>query len=265
MRRVVSLCVVIFLVSFIVVGTAQPAGAQVIRLRHWWTTASPLQPGSPDGLGSPQRGPGTQNYLDSPIPGNIVWDSGLIGFSYRSRPMGHWLLSFTYDSGPMDNLMDTEGGFGSSPGTNRFWAANVHYLFTPARWPNAQFTVFAGYGGGSLNVSVPGGNRDLSTSGVQYGADVYVPFGGRWYVTGSATFGNWPIRHTLLGVPDLPEGMTSISDYSATLGKWLTPTVAAEVGWRSIYWTTGPLGSLTPCPCTMSWDGWYGGLTLRMP
>jgi hypothetical protein len=213
---------------------------------------------------------GTQGILDSLVPGNIVWDSTLFGFEVRTAPRSRFLFSLAADTGSMANLIDGEGGFGSSPGTNRFLSANVHYVLPlsglTGQFQGAQATVFAGYGYGGLEVTVSSGTRKFDARGLRYGADLTLPFGSdaRWYLFGSAAFGNWGIAHSVLGAPDPPDGTTRITDLNLVLGRWLSQTVAGEIGWRSVNWTTTTVGS-TPCPCSVSWSGWTATVNFKLP
>lgn len=259
MRRTTAILAAVLMIPLLVAGVPEAAGAQTFKLRLWSTpTSASLPGGEPNG---PER-VRPQNYLDSLAPGNIVWDSTLLGFEFRSRPVNRFIWSLAYDTGGVNNLVDTEGGFGASPGTNRFFSTNLHYLIAPANWRGAEMTVFAGYGSGFLGVSTGGGPREFSASGLRYGLDLYVPFREAWYLSGSAAFGSWSINHSLGGVLDPPGGTASIRDYNLALGRLLSPEAGLEVGYRSTQWSTTAVGS-TPCPCTMAWDGWYAAITVR--
>ena len=269
MRKLATTVLVFSLVFFILASASQTADAQSLRLRLW------SAPRGTSVIGEEPNGEragriGTQSYLDSLAPGNIVWDSTLFGFEYRTRPMGRFLFSVAFDTGSVANLIDGEGGFGASPGTNRFFSANVHYILPlpglQGQFQGAQATVFAGYGYGGLEVDVGGGTRKFDARGLRYGLDLTLPFGGsgEWYVFGSAAFGNWGVAHSLLGVATPPDGRATVTDFSLALGRWFTPMVAGEIGWRSINWDTTAVGG-TPCPCSVYWGGWTATVNFKLP
>lgn len=259
MHRTAAILAAFLMIPMLVAGVPEAASAQTFKLRLWSTPTSSSLSGEPNG---PSR-VRPQNYLDSLVPGNIVWDSLLLGFEFRSRPINGFIWSLSYDTGGVNNLVDNEGGFGSSPGTNRFFSTNVHYLIAPANWRGAEVTVFAGYGNGFLEVAESYlGTRAFSASGLRYGLDLYVPFREAWYLSGSAAFGSWSVNHIWGGVLDPPGGTASIRDYNLALGRMLSPEAGLEVGYRSSKWSTTSVGS-TPCPCTMAWDGWYAAITMR--
>lgn len=258
--RLIAAILATVLVVALTVAAPEEASAQTFKLRLWSTPASTSLPGG-NGIEAAHR-IRPLNYLDSPVLGNIVWDSTLLGFEFRSRPVNRFIWSLAYDTGGVNNLVDTEGGFGTSPGTNRFFSTNLHYLIAPANWRGAEMTLFAGYGSGALDVTKEGGTRNFTASGLRYGLDLHVPFREAWYLSGSAAFGSWSISHSLLGVLYPPSGTANIRDYSLALGRLLSPEAGLEVGYRSIQWSTTAIGA-TPCPCTMAWDGWYAAIIMR--
>lgn len=268
-RRFYTIATVLALVFSILTLAIDTAEAQSLRLRLWATPQGTSMIGEyPNNIELERAG--RQGYLDSLAPGNIVWDSVLYGFEYRTRPRGRFLFSAAFDTGSMANLIDGEGGFGMSPGTNRFFSANVHYILPlsglQATFPGAQATVFAGYGYGGLEVDLGGGTRKLDARGLRFGLDLNLPFGseGQWYLFGSAAFGNWSVSHSAFGIQDPPDGTAAVSDFTVALGRWFTPMVAGEIGWRSINWSTTAVGS-TPCPCTMYWGGWTATVHFKLP
>lgn len=267
MKKLGTTVLVLSLVFSVIGFASQTADAQSLRLRLWSAPRGTSVIGEPNG--ERDGGVGTQGYLDSPLLGNIVWDSTLFGFEYRTRPRGRFLFSAAFDTGSVANLIDGEGGFGSSPGTNRFFSANVHYILPlpglQGQFQGAQATVFVGYGYGGLEVDVGGGTRKFDARGLRYGVDLNLPFGdGQWYVFGSAAFGNWGVSHSFLGVPDPPDGRASVSDFTLALGRWFTPMVAGEIGWRSTHWNTTSVGS-TPCPCAVNWSGVSATVNFKLP
>ncbi|MGQ0567921.1 MAG: hypothetical protein ACT4P5_00105 [Armatimonadota bacterium] len=264
MHRIGAILVILCAMGLLVGASVSAASAQSIRLRLWATPSTPSSPGYYYAGAAPSRDR-PLNSLDSTALGNVVWDSAVLGFEYRSRPLNRWMWSLSYETGSVTNLVDTEGGFGASPGTNRFFSTNIHYVITPLALPGSEVTVFAGYGYGGLEVSIPGfGSRNFDTRGLRYGVDFYIPVRTVWYLTGFAAYGRWSVSHSLAGMPTPPEGVASVRDYGAAVGRWLSPAVAAELGWKGIYWETSPVGG-TPCPCGMSWNGFYAALNLRLP
>ncbi|MBI3998451.1 MAG: hypothetical protein HY355_05405 [Armatimonadetes bacterium] len=258
MHRVARV-VFILVISSLALGTATaPARGQALRLRFWDT---PRREG-PSYYYVPSS-PAPRSFFDTQVPGRNDWPSILSGVEYRSRPNRRFLWSLTYDVGTISELVSTEGGFGA-PGSHWFFTSSLHYLISPPG-SRGQVTVFAGYGSGALQVDGFGSPRTFSTGGLRYGADLLWPIRGNVYLSGWIAYGDWPITHTwALAVPSNATGSTWIRDYGVVVGKLIAPTVALEVGYRGIYWTTTAIPG-TACPCALDVSGYFLSLGFRPP
>ena len=213
----------------LVAGSALPAGAQM-PIRHTFTL----------------RYWGARFDFGNPAPATFAYNQPGWGLSYRADVQNNpWSFSLNYDR------LNNTGQFWE---TASLWNANVHYRF--GNLPNAQVSVFAGYGSTTLANTV--GGQGGTTSGLRLGADIRFDLQlqqmSGWYIVGEAAYGpSW--KNNFAAFPSFANGNTS--EYKVALGREFGNGFAAQVGWRNFNWNipTSP-GCATSPGCQLRWSGW---------
>ncbi|MDR7485321.1 MAG: hypothetical protein QN187_08325 [Armatimonadota bacterium] len=238
-------------VAVLVVTTSVPASAA-----SWFQLR--VNPSSGDWRG------GSPGFSDLPY----TFTANMFGLTGFWQPPGFRLgLRGNLDTGSLSSF---SAGVGYTGGNWRWWDLS---LGLPLPLGPATALIFAGMGDTTWQADVPGGFSRQTTSGMVFGADVWVPLReGRWYVYGHALFGpSHNYRYANLGFDPRFTGKADVANYSAALGYNFPGTMnSIELGWRSGGFRVKDATPVFPPDSNINgmetrWSGVYLGVVVRRP
>jgi hypothetical protein len=218
---------------------ASPAAAQnmYVALRYWSTQTSVSLSGA---------------------PAFRAYDNYMVNLSVRRNFGPDWALSFNLDTGAQRNWAGT--WVSATAGSNTYWNVNFHRNFAA---PNANFSLFLGYGSASSRSTFFGVDQTQRVAGLRAGGDLLWRRNNwslmAWGAVGISPQGTseWP------GFATSAQGTGSFSEYGALVGYTFSSGWSVEGGWRQVKFGVPAGGSFLAADFTT--NGWTIGLSRMFP
>jgi hypothetical protein len=187
-------------------------------------------------------------YSLSTTTGSGGHTATFIGLDYRYTGGSHWGFHLRGDFAGESGWSGTS--VGATSGGDVLWSGDVFYALP---LPMATVRPFIGIGGQDWSTTFPGGTQTLTSAGLRLGADgsfrlpatpLSVNASVAYYPSISNTFSTPGLSTTANG---------NATDWEIGLQYHWIMGWEAEIGYRDITRTLGPVAG--NCPCSDSWSG----------